>query len=109
MFQCRSKMQFYLYYNVLPTTSISITTEHTFFFNMLSTYVIRLLQFVFEGMEESGSEGLEELLVAEKDKFLHGVDFVCISDNYWLGKKKPCLTYGLRGICYYFCEVGQHF
>ena len=57
-------------------------------------------------MEESGSEGLEELLVAEKDKFLKGTDYVCISDNYWLGKKKPCLTYGLRGICYFTCEVG---
>jgi len=63
------------------------------------------LKFVFEGMEESGSEGLEQLLIAEKDKFLSGVDYVCISDNYWLGKSKPCLTYGLRGICYFTCEV----
>jgi len=63
------------------------------------------LKFVFEGMEESGSEGLEELLKKEKDGFLKGSDYVCISDNYWLGKKKPCLTYGLRGICYFFCEV----
>jgi len=63
------------------------------------------LKFVFEGMEESGSEGLDDLLKAEKEKFLKGTDFVCISDNYWLGKKKPCLTYGLRGVCYFFCEV----
>ncbi|XP_027225004.1 cytosolic non-specific dipeptidase isoform X3 [Penaeus vannamei] len=63
------------------------------------------VKFVFEGMEESGSEGLEELLKAQKDKFLKGTDFVCISDNYWLGKKKPCITYGLRGICYYCIEV----
>lgn len=28
-----------------------------------------------------------------------------ISDNYWLGKKKPCLTYGLRGTCYFFVEI----
>merc|ERR1712212_567474 len=28
-----------------------------------------------------------------------------ISDNYWLGKKKPCLTYGLRGVCYFFIEI----
>ena len=33
------------------------------------------------------------------------VDFCCISDNYWLGKNKPCLTYGLRGVCYFFIEV----
>jgi len=63
------------------------------------------LKFIFEGMEESGSEGLEELVYAEKDKFLKGTDFVCISDNYWLGKNKPCLTYGLRGIAYYFLSV----
>lgn len=57
-------------------------------------------------MEESGSEGLDELLYAEKDKFLNDVDFVCISDNYWLGKSKPCITYGLRGICYFHIEIG---
>lgn len=59
-------------------------------------------------MEESGSEGLEDLLKAEKSKFLAGTDFVCISDNYWLGKKKPCITYGLRGICYFCIEVGEY-
>ncbi|XP_045176982.2 cytosolic non-specific dipeptidase-like isoform X2 [Mercenaria mercenaria] len=63
------------------------------------------LKFIFEGMEESGSEGLDELVFSKKDTFLKGVDFVCISDNYWLGKKKPCITYGLRGICYFFLEI----
>lgn len=63
------------------------------------------IKFVFEGMEESGSEGLDELLMARKDDFLKGVDYVCISDNYWLGKDKPCITYGLRGICYFGIEV----
>lgn len=57
-------------------------------------------------MEESGSEGLDELIFAQRDAFFKDVDYVCISDNYWLGKKKPCITYGLRGICYYFIEVG---
>jgi cytosolic nonspecific dipeptidase len=52
------------------------------------------LKFVFEGMEESGSEGLDDLLFARKDDFLKGTDYVCISDNYWLGKEKPCITYG---------------
>jgi nonspecific dipeptidase len=48
-------------------------------------------------MEESGSEGLDDLLISRKDTpFLKDVDYVCISDNYWLGKDKPCLTYGLR-------------
>ncbi|XP_064480738.1 cytosolic non-specific dipeptidase-like [Ornithodoros turicata] len=64
------------------------------------------LKFVFEGMEESGSEGLDDLLFSMKDTdFLKNVDYVCISDNYWLGKNKPCLTYGLRGLCYFAVEI----
>lgn len=63
------------------------------------------LRFVFEGMEESGSEGLDGLIFERKDTFFKTVDYVCISDNYWLGKRKPCITYGLRGICYFMVEV----
>jgi hypothetical protein len=37
------------------------------------------LKMCFEGMEESGSEGLDELISEEKDKFFKGVDCVCIS------------------------------
>lgn len=33
----------------------------------------------FEGMEESGSEGLDDLIEQEKDGFFKGVDCVCIS------------------------------
>jgi len=58
-----------------------------------------------EGMEESGSEGLDDLIIAKKDTFFKDVDYVCISDNYWLGKKKPCITYGVRGICYFFIDI----
>lgn len=50
-------------------------------------------------MEESGSEGLDDILTKHKDTFLKDVDFTCISDNYWLGKNKPCITYGLRYAC----------
>lgn len=59
----------------------------------------------FEGMEEYGSEGLDELIEQEAKKFFKDVDAVCISDNYWLGTEKPCLTYGLRGVNYYSIEV----
>lgn len=61
-------------------------------------------KFVFEGMEESGSEGLDELLHARKAWF-SDADYVCISDNYWLGTTQPCVTYGLRGICYFGLEI----
>lgn len=55
----------------------------------------------FEGMEESGSLGLDDLIADEAKKYFKSVDTVCISDNYWLGTKKPVLTYGLRGVHYY--------
>jgi len=57
----------------------------------------------FEGMEESGSEGLDELVQRESLKrgYFDGVDCVCISDNYWLNTRTPALTYGLRGLSYY--------
>lgn len=67
------------------------------------------IKFCLEGMEESGSEGLDDLVFSQKDTFFKDVDYVCISDNYWLGKTKPCVTYGLRGICYFFIEVEADF
>jgi nonspecific dipeptidase len=63
------------------------------------------IRMVLEGMEESGSEGLEEFCAREATGFLSGVDAVCISDNYWLGRSRPCITYGLRGICYFYVSV----
>jgi nonspecific dipeptidase len=66
------------------------------------------LKLVYEGMEEFGSDGLFETIQDEaqkQDGFLRDVDFFCISDNYWLGKHKPCLTYGLRGLAYFAVEV----
>jgi Cys-Gly metallodipeptidase DUG1 len=34
-------------------------------------------------MEESGSEGLDELVLREAKRYFKDVDAVCISDNYW--------------------------
>ncbi|KAI1431275.1 hypothetical protein GGR50DRAFT_680238 [Xylaria sp. CBS 124048] len=59
----------------------------------------------FEGMEEYGSEGLDALIEKEGKGYFADADAVCISDNYWLGTEKPCLTYGLRGCNYYSVEV----
>jgi len=65
------------------------------------------IKILFEGMEESGSEGVFEVIHAEgkPGKFLDDVDFFCISDNYWLGKNKPCITYALRGLAYFQLSV----
>jgi Cys-Gly metallodipeptidase DUG1 len=59
----------------------------------------------FEGMEEYGSDGLDDLIREEKDKFFAKAEAVCISDNYWLGTEKPCLTYGLRGVSFWGLSV----
>ncbi|XP_028392570.1 cytosolic non-specific dipeptidase-like [Dendronephthya gigantea] len=74
-------------------------------FQNTNTTIPLNLKFVFEGMEESGSVGLDNLIESEKDGFFKSVDFITISDNYWLGTKKPCLTYGLRGIIYFHVTV----
>lgn len=65
------------------------------------------VKLMYEGMEEYGSDGIFETIAAEAKpgKFLNDVDFFCISDNYWIGKKKPCLTYGLRGLAYFQVSV----
>ncbi|KAF7316621.1 CNDP dipeptidase [Mycena chlorophos] len=63
------------------------------------------LVFCFEGMEENGSEGLDELIEREKDGWFKGVDCICISDNYWLNTRTPALTYGLRGLVYFKINV----
>ncbi|SJL10080.1 probable DUG1-Cys-Gly metallo-di-peptidase [Armillaria ostoyae] len=65
------------------------------------------IKFCFEGMEESGSEGLDELVVKEAQPggWFDGVDCVCISDNYWLNTRTPVLTYGLRGISYFKINI----
>ncbi|KAF5295503.1 hypothetical protein FQR65_LT10491 [Abscondita terminalis] len=63
------------------------------------------IKMILESMEESGGLGIEELLENERDGFLKGIDYFCISDNYWLGNTQPCITYGLRGICYFTIEI----
>ena len=61
----------------------------------------------FEGMEEYGSEGLDDFIKeqAKPGGFFAKADACCISDNYWLGTEKPCLTYGLRGCNYYSLTI----
>lgn len=63
------------------------------------------LVFCFEGMEESGSVGLDEFVAQEASGFYKDVDAVCISDNYWLGTDYPVVTYGVRGVQYYEITV----
>ncbi|XP_018618344.2 beta-Ala-His dipeptidase-like [Scleropages formosus] len=62
------------------------------------------IKLVLEGLEESGSDGLEELIQQRNDTFFSDVDYIVISDNVWLSRR-PALTYGTRGSTYFFVEV----
>jgi acetylornithine deacetylase/succinyl-diaminopimelate desuccinylase-like protein len=76
------------------------------------------VKIVFEGMEEYGSEGIFDLSPANPRPHQARVAgprgstdapfFFCIIDAVWLGKRKPCLTYGLRGIAYFALSVRKH-
>lgn len=65
------------------------------------------LKFIFEGMQESRSECLQDLLQREvrRGGFLVGVDYVVVTDNYCLNGTKPCLTYGVRGLVSFEVDV----
>ncbi|XP_041101655.1 beta-Ala-His dipeptidase-like isoform X2 [Polyodon spathula] len=62
------------------------------------------IKFIIEGMEETGSNGLDKLTEQRNMTFFSDVDYIVISDNIWISKK-PALTYGTRGNCYFFVEV----
>ena len=53
------------------------------------------LKFVFEGMEESGSEGLDDLVKQEGSGWFAGVDCVCIVRDR---QPFPCFLSGLTFI-----------
>ncbi|XP_053103485.1 beta-Ala-His dipeptidase-like isoform X2 [Hemicordylus capensis] len=55
------------------------------------------IKFVLEGMEEAGSTGLEDLIKNENERFFSNISYIVISDNTWLSKSTPALTYGSRG------------
>lgn len=53
--------------------------------------------FIIEGEEESGSVGFQSCINTNKDMIGH-IDWVLLSNSYWLDDSTPCLNYGLRGI-----------
>ncbi|KAK7461443.1 hypothetical protein VKT23_008621 [Stygiomarasmius scandens] len=63
------------------------------------------IKFLFEGMEEQSSDGLNDYIKQEANGYFKGVNYVTICDNYWLNNKTPVLTYGLRGIAMYRIDV----
>lgn len=53
--------------------------------------------FLIEGEEECGSIGFQDAVQANRD-VIGEVDWVLLSNSYWLDDETPCLNYGLRGV-----------
>lgn len=53
--------------------------------------------FVIEGEEECGSIGFQDVITKNKD-LIGPIDWVMLSNSYWLDDETPCLNYGLRGV-----------
>lgn len=79
--------------------------------NVIEVYKVVGIEFFvnffmcFEGMEEYGFDGLDDLINVEVKKYFVDVDVVCISDNYWFGIECFCFIYGFCGCNYYSVEV----
>ena len=64
--------------------------------------------FLIEGEEESGSVGFQSAI--ERNKSLIGdIDWVLLSNSYWLDDTTPCLNYGLRGVIKATVEIKGEF
>lgn len=62
--------------------------------------------FLIEGEEECGSFGFQEAI--EKHREIIGeIDWVLLSNSYWLDELTPCLNYGLRGVISASVEVSS--
>lgn len=53
--------------------------------------------FIVEGEEECGSIGFQDAINDNKD-VIGNIDWVMLSNSYWLDDETPCLNYGLRGV-----------
>ncbi|CAK9296800.1 unnamed protein product [Gordionus sp. m RMFG-2023] len=62
------------------------------------------IKFFLETAEESGSFGLRRIFKQEK-RFFKNIDYAVISDNFCPNVKNPCLTYGLRGLLYFYVQI----
>ncbi|QPG76565.1 hypothetical protein FOA43_003955 [Brettanomyces nanus] len=60
--------------------------------------------FLIEGEEESGSYGFQDVVKNNKD-LIGDIDWVLLSNSYWLDDNIPCLNYGLRGVVAASVEV----
>ena len=62
--------------------------------------------FLIEGDEEAGSRGFRNAVKAHKDEIGH-VDYILLSNSYWLDDHVPCVTFGMRGVVHANIEVSS--
>lgn len=53
--------------------------------------------FIIEGEEECGSLRFQDVIKQHKE-LIGDIDWVLLSNSYWLDDYTPCLNYGLRGV-----------
>ncbi|KIW49944.1 hypothetical protein, variant [Exophiala xenobiotica] len=63
--------------------------------------------FLLEGDEEAGSRGFRQAVQAMHDSIGH-VDFILLSNSYWLDDHIPCLTFGMRGVIHASVTVSSN-
>ncbi len=61
--------------------------------------------FLIEGMEESGSEGLDGFIEREWQALFSDVSSVLICDTEWMGETVPTVVHALRGLNYFEVTV----
>ena len=59
---------------------------------------------LIEGEEENGSGGFKETL-SNNAHWFKNTELIVISNTLWIGKDKPCITYGMRGMITLSVEV----
>lgn len=85
-----------------PVLAAVFAAAELFQENRLNANVI----FLIEGEEESGSVGFQTAVkksrvLIQQDK----IDWIVLSNSYWLDDNVPCLNYGLRGVIHLALEV----
>lgn len=62
--------------------------------------------FLIEGDEEAGSRGFRKAVRDHKDE-IGNVDYILLSNSYWLDDHVPCLTFGMRGVVHANIEISS--
>jgi di- and tripeptidase len=65
------------------------------------------ITFLLEGDEEAGSRGFRDTIRAHHDE-IGPVDYILLSNSYWLDDHIPCLTFGMRGVVHASISVSNN-